>query len=544
MLFLADFLDTLLRGAVLAGIAMVLGGLAWQLWVVRPWRHRVPDVAVRRAVRLLVAGALAIAAGQALLLALKAMVLSDSFGPDALRGFAATPHFWAGVARVALALAVAGAVARLGRAPDRAARWATSVGLVLLLAASGAWLTHAMGRVEDRPALMALTALHQVPAAVWMGGLVQLAAYWRLSRRDPAVDALWPDVVARFSPLALVSVVVAVASAIPLVWTYAGSASGLVGTGYGALILTKTLLLGATLLLAAFNLKAARRAREPRAPLALRARLPYLVEGEAILLVMIVFTAATLSAQPPSIDQAVVDHATVGEVVEVFRPKIPSLHTPSVDIMRVRRAEAAAVEIARSRDDYLWSNFSHNVAGLILLGMSLFALVGGLVRPGGGRHWPLGFIALAAFVYLRAAANEGAWPFGDSTFWRIESEGIQHFIAAGLVLALGAVEWRARTRPGRGGVLPYVFPALGAAGAILLLTHSHTAFQTKPNFLVQVTHTTMGALAAILVVGRWLELRLPSPAARIAGTASTAAMLLIALVLVFYREANVVIPLD
>jgi hypothetical protein len=78
----------------------------------------------------------------------------------------------------------------------------------------------------------------------------------------------------------------------------------------------------------------------------------------------------------------------------------------------------------------------------------------------------------------------------------------------------------------------------------LLLTHSHTAFQSKQSFLVQVTHTTMGALAAILVVGRWLELRLPSPAARLAGTAATVAMLLIALVLVFYREANLVIPLD
>jgi putative copper resistance protein D len=209
----------------------------------------------------------------------------------------------------------------------------------------------------------------------------------------------------------------------------------------------------------------------------------------------------------------------------------------------VRRAEAA-VAVARSRDAYLWSNFSHNVAGLILLGMSLFALVGGLVRPGGGRHWPLGFVVLAAFVYLRASANENTWPFGPVPLWRIDAEGVQHRIAALLVLALGALEWRARTRPGRGGLLPYVFPALAAVGAILLLTHSHTAFQTKPSFLVQVTHTTMGALAAILVVGRWLELRLPSPAAaRLAGTAATVAMLLIALVLVFYREANLVIPL-
>ena len=149
--------------------------------------------------------------------------------------------------------------------------------------------------------------------------------------------------------------------------------------------------------------------------------------------------------------------------------------------------------------------------------MSLVALVGGLLRPGGGRHWPLGFVALAAFVYLRAAANEGTWPFGAVPLWTIDAEGIQHRIAALLVLALGALEWRARARPDRRSLLPYVFPALGAAGAVLLLTHSHAAFQSKQSFLVQVTHTTMGALAALLVAGRWLELRLAPPAARLAG---------------------------
>jgi putative copper resistance protein D len=119
---------------------------------------------------------------------------------------------------------------------------------------------------------MALTALHQMAAAVWVGGLVQLAAYWWLSRRQAAIDALWPEVVGRFSWLAMTSVAVAVLTALPLTWTYTGSISGLVGTGYGALVLTKAMLLGAALLLAAFNLKAARRAREPRPPAALRTR--------------------------------------------------------------------------------------------------------------------------------------------------------------------------------------------------------------------------------------------------------------------------------
>ena len=86
--------------------------------------------------------------------------------------------------------------------------------------------------------------------------------------------------------------------------------------------------------------------------------------------------------------------------------------------------------------------------------------------------------------------------------------------------------------------LPYVLPVLAGAGGVLLLTHSHTAFQSKASFLVQVTHSTMGALAALLAAARWLELRLTPPASRWAGVAASLAMVGIALVLVFYREAN------
>ena len=139
MLFLADFFDTLLRGAVLAGVSLALGGLAWQLWVVRPWQHRVPDAAVRRGLTLLASGAVVVAAGQALLLVLKALVLSDAFGRDALGGFVVTLHFIAAAARILVALAVAGAVLWLRRAPDAASRWAAVAALISLLAASGAW---------------------------------------------------------------------------------------------------------------------------------------------------------------------------------------------------------------------------------------------------------------------------------------------------------------------------------------------------------------------------------------------------------------------
>jgi len=543
MLFLADFLDTLLRGVVLAAIGVAQGGIVWVLWTLRPWTGKARAGLIGRALALVAVGAGTAAIGQAILLGLKALVLTDSFGPDALQGFATTVHFAASAARVALALGLTVAALWLQRAPERPGRWALVLGLAVLLAATGAWLTHATGRVEHRAALMAMTALHQVAAAVWVGGLAQLASAWRLVRHDADGDVLWPLLAGRFSQLATASVAVLIATAIPLTWTYTASWRGLVGTGYGALIVSKIMLMLAALSLGALNWRAVRRATSAAAA-AIRTRLPQLVEAEAILLVMILFTAATLSAQPPSIDVALPDQATVREVAEVFRPKLPSLHTPSVDAMRRDKSPGGETSGERSRDAYRWSNYSHNISGLILLAMSAAALGGCLMSPNGGRHWPLGFIALAAFVYLRGAANQGNWPFGEVPLWRISAESIQHRLAALLVLGLGLIEWRARARPERGGVWPRIFPALAAAGAVLLLTHSHTAFQAKASFLVQVTHTTMGALAALLVAARWLELRLTPPATRVAGAAASAAMLLIALILVFYREANIVIPPD
>jgi putative copper resistance protein D len=537
---LADFADSLLGGALLVALSLVLGGVVWGLLVLRAGRPGADAAAVRRCVALLGAGAAALALGQIASLALKVFLLSSYVGADVLAVFAATLQFRAGTAHAALAATLAVAAAWLHRRPAERVRWMVVTLLAALVAGSGAWLVHAAARLEERAPLMALTVLHQVGAAVWVGGLLHLGALWRLARRDPRAAALWPETLARFSRVAIGSLVVLLVAATPLTWTYVGSWEALVGTGYGSLVLTKTLLMGVALLLAAVNFLAAHGGQDG----ALAARVPSLVGAETLLLVVVLFAAATLSSQPPPADTRG-DRATWADIVEVFRPKWPMLRTPSMDVMQREDSEPAAlVGGERTRDDYLWSNFTHNVAGLFLLAMSLLALAARTRHGTWARHWPLGLVALAGFVFLRAAANDATWPFGPRGFWEPDSESLQHGIGAILATAIGLVEWRARTsaRPGR--VVAYVFPVLAAGGGVLLLTHSHAAFEAKSDFLVRVTHTTMGALAVLMGCARLLEMRLPAPAGRIAGTASTVAMALIALVLVFYREANVVIPPD
>ena len=538
LLILHDFLTGLLRGVGLLGLALAAGGVVWGLLVLRAPRgvDRSPRAA-RRCLEIVGVGAIAAALGRGAALLLENYVLSATLGRHVLTDLLRTPHFAAGATLVVLALAL-GVIAMWLRSRPRAVAGWTAVGLLAaLIATSGAWLTHAAGRIEHRGPLMLLTVAHQLAAAVWVGGLVQLGALWRLGRHDATAAAAWPVLVRRFSTLAAAAVGALVLSALPLTWAYTGSWPALVGTGYGSLVLTKATLLLAVLGVAFVNRRAVRADDGLEAASTSRGRVPRLAEAETIVLVMILFAAASLSAQPPAADQSPADTATVGEVVEVFRPKIPSLHMPSPEAMRQSRT-AMAAGAARTREAYLWSNFSHNVSGLILLGTSLFALVGLASGARWYRHWPLGFVALAVFVYLRAAANEGVWPLGPTPLWHVGAEALQHGMAAGLVLALGLTEWRARARVFRVAALPYVLPVLAGAGSVLLLTHSHAAFQSKASFLVQVTHSTMGALAALLAAARWLEIRLSPPASRWAGIAASLAMVGIALVLVFYQEAN------
>src|SRR5262245_14068342 len=540
----ADFSDSVLGGAILVALSIALGGVAFALLAV-PGQAAATRALRARCATLIAAGAALLGCCQLASLGLKAAVLAQYLGPEAYDRFLATVPCRAGLVRAALGLALAVAALPLRRRPDATGRWAWTALLAALVAACGGWLVHAAGRLDHRVPLMVITVLHQATAAVWAGGLVHLGAVWRLGRRDDTVRALWPAVVSRFSWLALGSVVGLCAAAVPLAWAYIGSWEGLVGTAYGSLVVTKVALLGAALLFAAGNLGAVRRARSGGRATALRTRVPFLLEAETIIVVVLLFAAASLSSQPPARDTTD-ERASIAEVARVFQPKWPALHTPSVQMMQQSSADPyAAVGAERAQEDYSWSNFSHNVAGLGLLAMSLLALAAARPRWRWARHWPLGVALLGVFVFLRSLAVDAVWPFGSGGFWATtldSAEDLQHRLAALLAVTLGLIEWRARRADPPRGRLPYVFPALAAVGGLLMLTHSHTAFEVKSSYLVQVTHTTMGALAILVACGRLLELRLRSPIGRAAGLASSVAMLLIALVLVFYQEANVEVP--
>jgi copper resistance protein D len=62
------------------------------------------------------------------------------------------------------------------------------------------------------------------------------------------------------------------------------------------------------------------------------------------------------------------------------------------------------------------------------------------------------------------------------------------------------------------------------------------ALQPKEEFLIRISHNAIGMWAVIMVCAGWLELRLTPPAGRLASALFTSALLVVGLILLFYRE--------
>ncbi|HEX6212784.1 MAG TPA: CopD family protein [Methylomirabilota bacterium] len=466
-------------------------------------------------------GALGVAVAQGLSLGLTVAALDVPAG-TLLARLAATQYFHASLARV-LAAGVVGGAALALRGGARGQRWTPLALLgVVALVVDTAWMSHSAARLGDRAALLALSALHQLAASVWVGGQAHLLVALCDPRVPPA--KAW-TMGRRFSALAVVAVGALVAGGLGLSIAYVDGPRGLAGTSYGLMVLTKGVLLGGLLVLGGLNFRALR-ARWDEAS---SVRLRRLVEVELGVGLTVLFAAASLTSLPPAID-VVADRATPAEVLTRFTPRWPSLSSPPLDAVPVGR------EAARTDADRQWSEYNHHVSGLFVLlmgALSLIALAG--VRAAG--HWPLLFLGLAGFILLRS--DPDAWPLGPQGFWAGmgDVEVWQHRVFVLIVVALGLGEWAARRGRLRSPWVARTFPLLCAVGGGLLLVHGHVTQDVKNAFLLEVTHAPLGVLGLVVGWGRWLEVRLAPPASRMPGWLSATAMVAIGTLLLLYRES-------
>ncbi|MEY2700563.1 MAG: hypothetical protein RIQ52_1318 [Pseudomonadota bacterium] len=550
---LANFIDDFLGGLMLISYALMVGGMIWCALILRIWQsgHQLQDrrEATILSIQLIRLGAMSLAAMQGTKIMTKALLLTSALGELPLMAYASTVQFQAGVLRIALSLALLPLTRRLLNNCQDWSAWKYTLALMVPMVISGAWLVHAVGRFEDKAPLMLLTIIHQLGAAAWFGGVAQLLYLWVRSASSPEIASFWPVAIVRFGWVGVASVSLLIATGIPLSLAYIGSVDGLFGTGYGSLVVTKALMMLMALFLAWRNHKAGKEWRELGHSIAMTKRIPFYIEAETFILVGILFVAATLSSQPPSVD--ITDTtATVSEVAHMFAPNWPKISSPSHEqLMAGEAGRVAVVNKIPSLAATEWSDYNHNVSGLFLTSMSLVAMLSYFVKWRWTRYWPIGFIGLSLFLFFRSDGE--TWPLGPIGFWEStfgNGEVFQHRIATLLTFALGALELRARTRNSARN-LRFMFPILSAFGGVLLLTHAHAEFELKSEFLIQTTHTTMGLLSVIIAAGRWLELRLATTeqhtahaqaasnhVGQVAGFISATAMLLIGLLLMFYRE--------
>jgi putative copper resistance protein D len=284
-------------------------------------------------------------------------------------------------------------------------------------------------------------------------------------------------------------------------------------------------------------------------------RLKRFAEVEIGLGITVLFAAASLTSQPPAVDLSH-DRASLHEIAERLVPRWPRLASPdhaslALSELQAQIDAAAAAHTPRpeafvpgegvvpprNAEDIAWSEYNHHWAGLLVLAIGLLALAERTGRASWARHWPLLFLGLAAFLFIRS--DPEVWPLGEIGFFGSlrDPEVVQHRIFVALIAAFGLFEWRVRMSRLRHPGAALVFPLITALGGALLLTHSHALSNIKEQLLIEITHVPLALCGISAGWARWLELRLDEPGSRIASWIWPVAFVLVGIILLLYREA-------
>jgi copper transport protein len=240
------------------------------------------------------AGWLAAAAAAAVAL-VETYDASGGFGPADLGDFLLANA--AGAARLVTVVAVLGAVLLARR--SRVAAAAAIAAALLSISFSG----HA-NSAEPRALAVATDWVHLLAAAVWVGGIAQVAAAWvPLARRVPpdARREAMRTVLSRFGRVALPAFLLVAVSGLTSALIQLGEVSALWETGYGRVLAAKIALVGAIALASyghAIRLRPRLLAANPHPGPGRERRHWRLLSAEPLIGVAVVLAAAALVAFP------------------------------------------------------------------------------------------------------------------------------------------------------------------------------------------------------------------------------------------------------
>lgn len=547
---LFGFLDVVLRFVTLATQALMIGGVAFILLVIVPFRAEIgpeTDAILRRSRALLRWSALAAMSGATANIVMNVLLLEASadvpIGDGLMAGFSL-----ASMLRIAASAGVF-ALASRGNVPNK-------VGMVVcavLLMIAAAAVSHSISRLTGRIPITIADVLHQLGASVWIGGIPYFVV--TLARTHNGI--VWRRIGKRFSQMSMASVAALFAAGVALAWVFVGSFEGLIGTSYGGMVIAKICLLAGLLFFGYMNFRLVERLRaDPSTPIL---RMRRFAEAEIGVGLAVFALAASITSAPPAIDQEydIVPWSTTADRMAPVWP--PRLVSPNHDLLAIpalqakldaqAKADAAAPQHLRafvpgegsapprSPADIAWSEYNHHWAGIFVMVIGILALLERTGRAPWARHWPLAFLGLALFLLIRS--DPEAWPLGDIGFFESlrDAEVFQHGVIVFLVTAFVLFQWTVRTGRIKNPGASLVFPVLTGIGAAMLLMHAHNISNVREQFLIEMSHIPLALFAVASACARWLELRLPPPSNRIPALIWPICYILIGVVLLAYREA-------
>jgi len=531
---LFGFFSVVLRAGTLVFQSVLLGGVLFVLWTARPSAEASEESITRiqnSCWRLLRTSAVGLAIVQlgylyvnsAVLMATAEIGIQDAVGAN----------FFISGSIVLVAALVTAVVASGNR---KIAEWALPV-LALIIMGASVMTNHAASRVEDRTFLVVLSCIHELATGFWIGGLPFLV----LSLfRAQDLTTRW-CVTERFSRMALASVGALVFSGLGLSIRYIGSWGAVLGTAYGAMVSAKALMLGALLVLGGVNFLLLRNSTKDQ----VMPRLRRLIEAEVGIGITVILTAASLTSQPPAVDQ-LEETVSLHQIWQRFQPEVPRLTykfiaetnpegTPAIPRVRAYSVDGVLLT-PRLINNSIQSESNHHWMGVVVLAMGLLALLARTRKAPWAEFWPLLLIGIAIFIFL--LADTECWPVGWKGFWACwaDPEVFQHRMAALVCVGFAVFELRVRKQKKENDPWALVFPLMCAVGGAVLLTHSHAITNVKENLLVELSHVPMGIIAVFAGWARWLELRLPAKDRAIPSWIWPACFVLIGAGLLNYRE--------
>lgn len=545
---LSGYLSILLSGLSLTAQSVVVGGVGFLLAAARPLERSLGAEAQgiqRSSQRLLAWAAFAFLLLSPARIGLQLVILLGTTSVPVERAFQS--WFVISLGLQACAGAVLFAVARN---PERKPPALLMILPAAVILAGSIATSHAAGRLEDGPLLLGVTLIHALGAALWVGGLPYLLIALRRLRDGREIGVLGR----RYSVISIFGVSAILGSGLVMGVFYIGSFEALYGTAYGLMTAVKAILLAMLLLLGGMNFLLAKRLRhDPGLP---NLQFRRFVEAELGIGLTVFFAAASLMGVPPGVELPD-DRVTLTEIVERVWPVRPRFESPDhaglalVALQDSLNAEAARTASTASRAfvpglgevpvrnayDIAWSEYNHNWAGVLVLAIGLLAMAERAGwRP--GRHWPLLFLVMAAFLFLRS--DPEVWPLGPIGFFESlrDAEVAQHRVYVLVIILFGVFEWLVRMGYLRKPNAALVFPVMCAFGGALLLTHNHAISNVKEALLVEISHALIGLIGVAAGWSRWIELRAPGRPAQIASWLWPICFALIGLVLIDYRESS------